>query len=411
MLKSIGIVLFIPCLTLAEDWARFRGPNGTGEAPALNLPNQWSAKDQLFTIKLPGKGNGSPIISQGKLLLQAASNDGSKRMLLAYDANSGKLLWEKSLGGGTAKTHVKNSLASSTPAADGKQIYAIFWDGTRVSLTAWSYEGKLNWQVDLGTYKSQHGVGTSPMVVGDRVVVNFDQDDEAELQAYSAKDGSLIWKAPRKAYRACYSTPFILNGVDQAPKIICASTAGVTAYDPKDGKIEWNWNWTFKKGKMALRTVAGAMYHDGLIYAVSGDGGGDRHMVAIPPGKSESDSIAPVWEKSKGTPYVPCLLFKDGLLYWVTDKEGLLCCVDPKTGEEKWSERLGGGNVTASPILIGDRILTINEQGTAYLVKAGSAYELLGKYEFKAQVYATPAVADGKLYVRTTEGLICFGKK
>ena len=212
MLRRSAVLGLLLTSTLdAADWPRFRGPEGLGTADDKNIPVAFTANDYRWKTPIPGKGNSSPIVSNGKVFLQTASEDGSKRMLVCVDAASGKIDWSKETKGGLAKTHAKNSLASSTPAADGTHVYAVFWNGRTISLTAWDFKGKELWAKDLGGFVSQHGPGLSPIIVGDKVIVNVDQDDLAEVIAFDAKTGDQIWKKSRQAFRACYTTPFVWN--------------------------------------------------------------------------------------------------------------------------------------------------------------------------------------------------------
>ncbi|MEZ6140185.1 MAG: PQQ-binding-like beta-propeller repeat protein [Zavarzinella sp.] len=420
MKKNSLMTLFLASVSMlaaqAEDWTRFRGPEGLGAANDQNIPTSLTEKTTLWRVEIPGRGYSSPIISKGKLFTQSAGEKGDKRLMLCYDANNGKQLWSKELTGKFAKTHAKNSLASSTPTADGERVYAIFWDGAEISLSAWDYEGKQLWSNNLGKFASQHGAGLSPIVAGGKVIVNLDQDGKAELQAYDATSGKLAWSQPRKAYRACYSTPFILKK-EKEEELIVASTAGVTSYNIETGSTNWNWTWTWEakgKGKIsALRNVGGPIYHNGLIYAISGDGGGDRHMVAVKSdGSGDVTKSALAWEMKTGTPYVPMPVAKDGMLFWITDKENVAYCADAATGKVHWKERLGGsGQVYTSPILVNGAIYSINENGQVFVFKAAKEFEMIDQSDLKEGVYASPAVANGKLYIRGEKTLICFGKK
>ena len=401
--------------TMAADWPRFRGPNGTGIADAKNFPEKWTDKNILWKIELPGKGHSSPIVSKGKIFLESSSDDAKERYLICIDARTGAIDWSKPVPGGPAKTHQKNSPASCTPAADGERIYAIFWDGHDLLLTAHDYDGNPKWKQELGPFRSDHGPGMSPIVVGDKIIVNIDQGDgkspgKADLMAFDAKTGKPVWSKKRVPERACYSTPFLLEKTDAGPELIVASTGGVTAYDPKNGDVVWHYAWKFDKGR--LRTVASPIFHQGMIFAVSGDGGGDRNMVALKAeGKGDVSATNLVWQKKKGTPYVPTPLAKNGLVFWVNDKENVAVCVEAATGNELWNERLGGGNVSASPVMIGDKIIIINEQGAVFIFKAARVFEELARNSLGEQVYASPAIADDRLYIRGFKHLFCIGAK
>lgn len=402
----------------AADWARFRGPQGLGTAADADIPVYITAKEVLWKTPLPGKGNSSPIVSRGKVFLQTASADNRKRSLVCVNADTGKIEWVKDVQGGppSQRIHPKNTTASSTPAADGERVYAVFWDGSRISLTAWDYQGNQLWSKDLGGFKSQHGPGLSPMVVGDRVMLNVDQDGLAEVQAFDGKTGDLVWKKSRTAYRASYSTPFVLER-DGKTEVVVSSTAGITSYDPKDGAVNWNWTWEWKNAKGgpggALRQVGGPVYHDGLIFAYTGDGGGDRDMVAVrPTAGGEAPESAVVWRKTRGTPYVPMVLAKGPYLFWISDKENKAVAAEAKTGKVLWEERLPGSkSVSASPVLIGGKVYSVNEDGRIAVFEAGPKYKLLAESDLNEDVFASPAVANGRLYIRGSKHLFCIGTK
>ncbi len=393
-------------MSVAADWPRFRGPNGSGVAEAA--PVSWTASEnRLWTADLPGKGNGSPIVVKGKLFVQCAGADGSNRTLVCLDAAIGKQLWAKSQNGGTARTHKKNSLASSTPACDGERVYACFWDGRSISLVAYSLTGDELWSQLLGRFASQHGAGMSPIVHAGKVFLNFDQDGSAAMLAFDAKTGDKAWSQPRKAFRTSYSTPIVRSLPDGGSEIVALSTAGLTAYDPASGKV--NWDHTFDWGRSPLRSVASPVIAGDVIVCLTGDGGGDRFCAGIKPGSKPT--VAWETKSTKIAPYVPCPVAHGKHLYWITD-QGMLECIDPLTGKSVWRESAFSSSVSASPILLGETLLLIDERGKALACKAQpSGFEKVASSEAGEAVFATPAAADGKLYLRTSSAIICIGKK
>jgi outer membrane protein assembly factor BamB len=410
------LTLLVGLSLSAADWPRFRGPNGTGVAdgklPAID------AKSPAWKVAIPGRGVSSPIVVHGKLFLQSASDDGNKRYVLCLDADTGKVLWERELPGKKAPTHAKNSLASSTPASDGERVYFVSWDGDQVSLLAYDMSGNHLWARTLGGYVSQHGVGASPAVYKGVVYVNLDEDSEykgkqgdAVLSAFDAKTGELKWSADRKPHRACYSTPFLLEQPGKPDTLVLGTTTELTGYDPMTGKVLWAYAIPWPAGMMPLRIVGSPTYADGLIVCTFGDGGGKRYAAAIDPnGKTPTK----VWDHRTGPiPYVPCTLVKDGLLFWVHDK-GTANCIESKTGKLLWGEngeRVALKDVTASPILAGDEILVIAEDGKYYVLRADREFEIIRKGDLGQPVAASPALVDGKLYVRGATHLFCFKSK
>jgi outer membrane protein assembly factor BamB len=408
-MTRLGLLSFLTltlALTLqAADWPRFRGPNGSGTVEG-KLPDIDPAAP-LWKAKIPGKGASSPIIVNGKIYLQSASADGKTRLLVCLSAATGKEEWTKELEGTTAKTHAKNSLASGTPACDGKQIYCSWWDGSGVSLYAYDLTGKELWRASLGGYVSQHGPGFSPMVHDGLVFVNVDDDQRAELVAFDVKTGQKKWFQERKHVRACYSTPFLLERPGKAAELVLGTTTALTSYEPKTGKVNWEYPIAWPKGEMPLRVIGHPVYAAGLLIVYCGDGGGSRYMVAVDPDKPKP---AKAWELRKDTPYVPCVLVKGDKLFWIGDK-GLATCAEAKTGKAVWSERVFNADVTASPVMVGDKILMVSEKGEIAVLKADKEFEEPAKVSLGEKVFASPAVADGKVFVRGDAHLFCFGKK
>lgn len=406
LLLSSFVFAFTLALASGADWSRFRGPNGSGAVEGT-LPSI-DPKKPLWKVVIPGQGAGSPIVIGSKVFVQTASKDGKTRTLLCLNAADGKTIWTKDLPGTSATIHVKNSFASSTPASDGETVYCAWWDGSGVSLHAYDMGGNEKWNASLGGYVSQHGPGMSPVLHDGMVFVNVDDDERAELVAFDAKTGQKKWQKPRKSYRASYSSPFILKRDNKPAELILGTTTAITSYEPATGKINWNYDIPWPAGQMPLRVIGHPVYAGGLLVMSCGDGGGSRYMVAINP---DGKTPAKVWELTKETPYVPCMLVKGDLLFWVTDKPGLGCCAEAKTGKVLWSERLFGKEVTSSPIMVGDDILAIGENGEVVVFKAAKEFEPVSKANLGEAVFASPAVADGKVFIRGTSHLFCFGTK
>ena len=408
---ALGVLLLAVSAAGASDWPRFRGPNGTGVAADKDVPVKWTAENIRWKKEIPGVGHSSPIVHGGRVFLQSSSSDGKERWVIGLDAATGNILWKTPSTGRKAKKHPLNSLASSTPATDGARVYAVFWDGEHIHLGAFDFkDGKPVWEKDLGSFTSQHGVGHSPMLVDGKVVVANDQDGSAHLLAFDARSGEKAWETERKAFRACYSTPIVHVQPGGEKELIVASTAGLTGYNPADGKANWFYTWSF--AGMPLRTVASPIAADGLVFANSGDGSGDRHLIAVKlGGKGDITSKGLVWQTAKRrySPYVPCLLVKGDYLYSVNDY-GEAYCHLARTGEEVWKESLCRTGFTASPILVDDKVYAVAKDGAVYVFEAAPKFKSLARNTVGEAVSSTPAVADNHMFIRGDKHLFCIGK-
>lgn len=411
MLARRLLLTLLLATPLAADWPRFRGPDGAGTSADKDVPVRWAANNVLFKAKLPGAGHSSPIVVGDRAILLSATDD--ERLVICLDAKTGKQKWVKKVPGQLGKTHAKSSLASSTPCSDGKQVYCVFWDGNNVGLYAYDLDGKLAWEADLGPFKSQHGPGFSPMLYQDGkaslVIVNNDQDGSARLMAFGTADGKLKWQKERKAYRACYSTPLLHKAGKGETQLIVTSTAGLTGYAPATGEELWAYTWQFPV--KPLRTVGSTVVAGGMAFACGGDGDGSRAMVAIKlGGTGDVSKTATVWSLESQTPYVPTILAKGDHLYTVND-DGTAICRVAKTGEVKWRQRLTESAVSASPVLIDGKVYVLSEKGEVFVFEATpDGYKPLAKNSVGEAVMSSPAVANGRLYVRGSGHLFCIGK-
>jgi outer membrane protein assembly factor BamB len=408
----------------AADWPQFRGPNATGMSGDKGVPVKFGdGNGILWKVAIPGAGNSSPIVSTGRVFIQSASLDGKQRMLFCLDAVTGKTIWTKTVDGTKAHTHLLNTLASSTAAADGERVYTTFWDGSTVLLTAFDYEGKEVWRRDLGPFRSEHGFGASPVVFNNRVYVNFDQDcvnpktgdplpgaeEDTALLAFQADTGRPLWRRVRHGYRACYSEPIMRETANGGQELVVVNMLGITAYDPATGKETWSWDWPWPEGAEKLRTVATPVVWKDVIFVQGGNGGGNSDILAL---RAGGPGISPklVWEKKRGYfSYVPCMLVVGDRLFTVHDKTGIAGCYDAATGKEHWNQRLSG-EFRSSPVLIDGKVYLGGDRGDVYVFPAKDAYEQLARNPLGEGITASPAVADGRLYIRGKEHLFCIGR-
>jgi outer membrane protein assembly factor BamB len=405
-------------------WERFRGPGGAGTSDDKNIPLTCSAKDNVvWKVELTGTGNSSPIVWGKHLFLHTASRDGKQRSLVCIATANGAIRWEKSVPAGPAKIRPDSSLASSTPTTDGKAVYVSFWDGKDILLSAYDFHGALLWRKNLGTFNSQHGPGVSPILYRDRLILANDMDKDdfttkvpntrpSMLIALDKRTGELVWETPRVAERACYSAPFLRHRPgQQAPELVVTSTTAVTGYNIETGTKLWEAKgWQEHAVKVPMRTVASpALAGDTLCVCSGGDAGRFAIGLALP-GAGSADQPRRVWENRKDFPYVSSPLVRGEHIYFVNDT-GWAGCYHAATGKRVWFERLAESGFHSSPLLIDGKVYAISAAGELYVLAAEPTFRILARNELGEVVRATPAVADGRLYIRGQRHLYCIGKK
>ena len=410
-------------LAHADNWERFRGPNGSGTSPDKNIPLTFGpAKNVLWKVELPGVGNSSPIIWGKHLFVHAAASDGKSRSLLCLDTADGKIRWQKSIPGAAAKIRPDSSLASSTPTTDGEAVYVSFWDGKDVHVAAYDFQGEKLWTKELGVFNSQHGSGASPILYQDKLILANDMDKDdfttkvpnerpSMLIALDKKTGRLAWESPRVAERACYSAPFLLQRPGQKkPELIVVSTTAVSGYSPDNGTKLWEAKgWQEHAVKTPMRTVASpALVGDMLCVTSGGDAGRFAVGLALP-GAASGEAPKRIWENRKDFPYVPSPVAHGEHVYFVNDY-GFAGCYEARTGKKLWFERLGDVGFHASPLVIDGKVYAANVSGDVFVFAADPTYRLLARNELGEVIRATPAVADGRLYIRGGTHLFCVGK-
>ncbi|MDB5293796.1 MAG: Pyrrolo-quinoline quinone [Phycisphaerales bacterium] len=390
-----------------QEWTRFRGPNGSGISDTSIFPAKWEAKDFRWKIELPGGGHSSPVVWGDKVFVTCADDQSGKRMVVCVGASSGKILWTREFGGNVYAKHMDNSYASSTPALDADRVYVCWSTPEEFSLVALDHDGKDAWKADLGPFVSQHGGGQSPIVVGDLVLLGDDQEGQASFVfGIDRATGKVAWRTPRvKSNKFCPATPCVYTPQGGEPQAIFLSKAeGVTAIDPKNGKVLWQ-----AKDVLDARAVGSPVIAGDLIIGSCGDGPIGHDLVAVRPGGAGKAATG-VWHTRDSTPYVTTTLVKHDLLFCWGDS-GLVTCRRPATGEQVWQQRVPGGAFYSSPICCGDTIFNITKKGEVVAIAAKDKYELLGQTPLNEKCQATPAVAEGKMYVRTYSHLYCVGGK
>lgn len=385
----------------AEEWTRFRGPNGSGVSEATTVPATWSDADYNWKAKLPGEGHSSPVIAGGRVFLTSAGEEGAQRYVMAIGTQDGSLAWQRQFSSSAHKKHQLNSFASPTPAVDDERVYCTWSTPDAYTVVALKHDGGEAWQRNLGPYESQHSAGPSPVVYGDLLLVGNDQDAESSLLALDRRSGETRWQVPRKHEFVSYATPCVYRGPGGKDELIFLSGAhGVTSIDPADGQVNWELD-VFDK-----RTVSSPILAEDLIVGTCGSGGGGNYVAAVRPGRSgRAPELAYKIEKS--APYCPTGVIR-GRRMFLWSEQGVATCVNVDDGAVVWQKRVGG-KFFGSPICVGDRLYCLSAEGEAVVLAAADEYEQLGRMQLGELSHSTPAVADGVLYLRTLSQLFSVG--
>jgi outer membrane protein assembly factor BamB len=382
------------------DWARFRGPAGTGIGPAPEVPSNITEKNIRWNTALPGSGHASPVLWGTRVFTACQDPAGKRRCITCLDADSGKILWTTWLPCEEQRMHNDNSLAAATPAADAQAVYIGWVSGDRVQALALDHDGKQLWRRDLGAFSATFGPGASVMVVDDVVVVTNDQNSaDAAIHGLDRKTGETRWHIPRHNGQPSYATPALLQNKDGRKDLVIASPAhGLTCLDPRNGAQRWNVD-----GLFTLNVITSPVFGDGLVMATAGRGG-DREgaVVAI-----DGDSARLLYRPEAKLPYVPTPIVIGTHIY-LWDDQGTVSCLELKTGKQAWSEHVTGPTYT-SPVSDGSRIFGISRKGELVVLAASPEYRELGRYNLPEGTHATPAIAHGCLFIRTFTHLLRVG--
>jgi outer membrane protein assembly factor BamB len=417
-------VLFVSLFVIAfggdargENWPQFRGPTGQGISSEKNLPTKWSASENIaWRAALPGEGWSSPVVFGNHVFVTATTNEGSSCHVIALDRKSGNVLWNKEVHEQeTRRKERKNSYATPTPTTDGKQVFAVFGGGGIVAL---DMRGNIQWTYDDVKFYSQHGLGASPVLYENLVIMPFDGSSpgpdtkvgwkipwqEARILALDKQTGEVVWAARRGPSRIAHTTPLVVR----SPEPRLYSTAGdvIQAFDLRDGRRIWS---VYSQGE---GVVPSPLLVDDLLITCSGFEEPTIRAVRL---GGERDPGAPghiAWEHGpKGVPSQSSPIYFKPYLYTVTDA-GIVSIFEVQASDLKpLDQGRIPGNYSASPAYADHKIYFLSEQGETTVIEPGASLKVIEANPLGEKCQASPAISNGQIFIRTERNLYCIGKQ
>jgi len=427
----------VPTAQATQDyWPRWRGPEGKAVGSG-SYPDSWSPTERIaWKTPIPGRGHSSPVVWGNRIFLTTSiegplvpgnkppvhlgwdmkpgyvhpdsvgSDHAYTLKVMAVDASNGKLLWERTVYDGPMydDRHRKNTYASPSAVTDGSLVYFFFESG---GLHAFDMDGNAKWKVDVGGIaKAGMGPGTSPILFENLIIIQCDQEmgeGGSFIAAYDRMSGKPVWKSERRNRRS-WATPIVVT-TDGRTELIASGAEAVIAYDPRTGTELWRTDGT--KGHPIPSSATG----HGMVYSFAGNAESSKMVLAYRPGPlGEIEGTRVVWKYTRGTAYVASPILYGDYLYLLTDG-GIVTCLDAKTGTVAYQ----GGRVpvpatfTASPVAFGDKILLTSEDGDTFVLRAGPTHEVVRTNSVGEPVFASPALANGMVFIRGERHL--FGIK
>jgi outer membrane protein assembly factor BamB len=385
----------------ARYWSRWRGPSGQGLVASGSYADTWSpTQNVLWKATVPGRGNSSPIVWGDRIFLTTAYDGGRRLSILAFRRSDGAQLWETFAPSGAAgSAHFKNGHASATPATDGERIYASF--GPR-GLLAVDLNGAIVWRRDLGSISAYHGSAGSPLLYRDRVILYQDQFRDSFIAAFDARTGRQVWRTSRDA-QVGWGTPVAVR-VGDRDEIIVNSQMRVYGYDSGTGTELWRCEGS------TYEVIPTPVVGHGMVFCSSGRAG--PTLAIRPGGRGNVTRSHLVWSSPRGSPFVPSPILYEDYLYMVNDMSSIATCIEALTGRVVWQGRLGvatSEGFSASPVAFDGKVFFTNDDGDTFVLRAGPKFDLLQVNRLGETVLASPALVDGRWYVRTDRGLTAIG--
>ncbi len=407
--------LTLTSITLnAADWPAWRGIDGRGLSAEKGVPLQWS-KDQNIAWRtvLVGKGASSPIVVGNRIYLTSQTSDNGLHVL-ALDTETGAVVWDTEVGRGKLPAHNLHNMATPTAVSDGKSVWALFGTGDYARI---DFNGKIIWSHNFvkgsSPIKTNHGYGISPVLLEGRLYLSLMHQGPSWIMAIDAATGHEVWRRERSSAAIAeaqdsYSTPCLLRH-EGTVQLVVAGAEVLNAYDPVTGAEVWKVD-GIKVPHPYGRTIAGPTAGEGAIVTVA-SGFQNRGFTQCirAGGQGNLTATHSLWSNPKFSADCPTPVIYKGLLFTIRD-DGMASCLDLKTGEAKWQERLFTDNVKVSPVIAEGRVYFLSGQAQCVVVNATSEFKILARNELKESTLSSPAIARKSVYLRTDEALYCVRK-
>jgi outer membrane protein assembly factor BamB len=396
---ATNLAIVLPCLGAEKQWPRFRGPSGQGETNHHALPTMWDkdGRNVRWRVKVPGAGNSSPIIWGDNIFLTSADVKGAERFVHCFNRTDGSLRWTRQVPVRPPEPGVrdKNGFASATPVTDGERVICFLGS---CGLVCYDFVGNLVWHYDALTVKTTHGTGSSPVLYKDLVILAQDQNQaDSIFLALDKRTGKKVWEGKRERAMT-WTTPVVVR-VGDHDELVLAGAETVRGYDPASGTELWSLRGPTQE------VIPAIVIGKELLYSASGRNGPTLGL--RPGGTGDVTATHLVWRAVRGGPHVPAPALVNGRLYTANDT-GILSCLDGASGKLIYQERLHD-NFSASPVVAGDLLYFAAESGITYVVRAGTSLDVVAQNDLGAPILASPAVMDGRIYLRTADALVCIG--
>ncbi|MFN0078876.1 MAG: PQQ-binding-like beta-propeller repeat protein [Prosthecobacter sp.] len=413
MKRTLSLLLTLcPLLSaFADNWPMWRGANGDGTTAESNLPQTWSQTENVvWKVALPERGNSTPVVWGDKVFVTQAIEKEGKRLLLCFDRKTGKQLWDAgTIYKEPELTHGTNPYCSASPATDGERVIVFH---ASAGVFCYDMNGKELWKrTDLGKQQHIWGNGTSPVLAGDRVFLNFGPGPTVMLHCFDKKTGKTLWRheepagasgdAAVKAYRGSWSDP-LLRKIDTHYELLMSYPTRACAFDPLNGKELWTC------AGLTDLVYNSPLYADGVMIAMSGYGG--AALAVKTGGKGDVTEKNRVWHLPKVSQRIGSGVVHGGYHYILSDG-GIVECRDLKTGEMVFNERLKGNNWSSLVLSADGKCYAANQIGDCFVFKASPKFELLATNSLGEKIIGSIAVSDGQLFIRGYQNLWCIGKK